>query len=160
MNKSVKSYPRPLSQLVSRAVGEVFARQGFASRELVTRWPEIVGAEIAACAEPLKLNWPRKTDGDDPEPATLILRVEGPAAIEIQHLAPVILERVNRFIGWRAVSRIRLQQAPLARRPEAARPPPPSPEETEKQRARLADFGDEALRDALARLGAAVYVKR
>ena len=62
---------------------------------------------------------------DAPEPATLVLRVEGPAAIEIQHLAPVILERVNRFLGWRAVGRIALRQAPLrGAAPGAARPPP------------------------------------
>ena len=43
------------------------------------------------------------------EPGTLVLRVEGPAAIEIQHLAEVILERVNRFFGWQAVGRIALR---------------------------------------------------
>ena len=47
------------------------------------------------------------------DPGTLILRVEGPAAVEIQHLANVICERVNRFLGWRAVERIALRQAPL-----------------------------------------------
>ena len=59
------------------------------------------------------------------EPATLVLRVEGPAAIEIQHLSNVILERVNRFFGWQAVGRIALRQAPLSRREAtqtAARP--------------------------------------
>ena len=37
--------------------------------------------------------WPREADPDDPEAATLVLRCEGPAAIEIQHLAGVIIER-------------------------------------------------------------------
>ena len=83
-----------------------FARQGFASAELVTRWPDIVGAEIAQHAEPLKMQWPRMPDGQPPEPGTLVLRVEGPAAIEIQHLAPQILERVNRFFGFAAVGRL------------------------------------------------------
>ena len=44
-----------------------------------------------------------------------VLRVEGPAAVEIQHLAGVICERVNRFLGWRAVERVALRQAPLRR---------------------------------------------
>ena len=65
-----------------------------------------------------------------PEPATLVLRVEGPAAIEIQHLSGVILERVNRFFGWQAVDRIALRQAPLRRRQQPAPPPGPDPEAT------------------------------
>ena len=76
---------RSLSELASGFLAETFKRQGFASTELVTRWPDIVGAEIAAHAEPLKLQWQRTQDGEPSEPATLVLRVEGPAAIEIQH---------------------------------------------------------------------------
>ncbi len=53
--------------------------------------------------------------GEEREPGTLVLRVEGPAAIEIQHLSGVICERVNRFLGWRAVARLALRQAPLRR---------------------------------------------
>jgi hypothetical protein len=159
MNKPVRSYPRPISDLVARCVGEAFARQGFASAELVTHWIDIVGEEIAALSEPMKLNWPRRREGEEAEPATLVLRVEGPAAIEIQHLSPVILERVNRYLGWRAVGRIALRQAPIARPAPAQRPPPPTPEETERVKRQLPGFADENLRDALARLGAAVSRK-
>jgi hypothetical protein len=155
MNKPRKTYPRPLADLIGRCLGDVFARQGFASGELVTHWPEIVGEEIAAHAEPLKLQWPRGGD-DAPEPATLVLRVEGPAAIEIQHLAPVILERVNRFLGWRAVGRIALRQAPLGRRTDKRAPSPPDPEVTARIAADLGHIDDAGLRAALARLGAAV----
>ena len=55
-----------------------------------------------------------------PQPGTLVLRVEGPAAIEIQHLTGVILERVNRFFGWQAVDRLAIRQAPLSRRAKKA----------------------------------------
>ncbi len=156
MNKPAKSYPRPIADLLGRCLGDVFAKQGFASGALVTHWPEIVGEEIAAHAEPLKLQWPRGGEGVAPEPATLVLRVEGPVAIEIQHLSGVILERVNRFLGWRAVSRLALRQAPLARR-RARRPPAaPKPEVTAEIASALTGIDDENLRAALARLGAAV----
>ena len=115
MNKPSRSFARPLRDLVGKAVGETFRRQGFASAELVTRWTEIVGAEIAAHSQPIKIQWPRPADGEEREPGTLVLRVEGPAAIEIQHLVGVICERVNRFLGWRAIARIGLRQAPLRR---------------------------------------------
>ena len=50
-----------------------------------------------------------------PQPGKLMLRVEGPVAVEIQHLSNVILERVNSFFGWQAVDAIRIRQAPLRR---------------------------------------------
>src|ERR1700733_6006638 len=114
MNKP-RPFAKPLRDLVPKIVGETFTRQGFASAELVTRWTEIVGVEIAAHSEPMRIQWPRPADGDEREPGTLVLRVEGPAAIEIPHLGDVICERVNRFLGWRAVARLALRQAPLRR---------------------------------------------
>jgi hypothetical protein len=146
---------RSLSELASGFLAETFKRQGFASTELVTRWPDIVGAEIAAHAEPLKLQWQRTQDGQPSEPATLVLRVEGPAAIEIQHQSGVILERINRYFGWQAVGRLALRQAPLKRR--AKTPPPRADREAaERVAATLTEVGDDSLRMALGRLGAAV----
>jgi len=116
MDKPRRSQPRPLSDLLRKTLNEAFAKQGFASTELVTRWPDIVGAEIADHSEPEKIQWPRPSGAHAAEPGVLVLRVEGPAAIEIQHLSGVVLERVNRFFGWRAVGALRLRQAPLRRR--------------------------------------------
>ena len=156
MNKPVrKTYPRPLADLLKGCLGEAFARQGFASGDIVTHWPEIVGPEIATHAEPVKLQWPRG-DAEAQEPATLVLRVEGPAAIEVQHLSGVILERVNRFFGWRAVGRIALRQAPLARRAKGAPQPAPDPVAAARVAADLPGIVDDNLRQALGRLGAAV----
>ena len=155
MNKPAKSYPRPLSDLLHKTLHEAFAKQGFASTELVTRWAEIAGSEIAEHSQPEKIQWPRPHDGKTPEPGTLVLRVEGPMAIEIQHLSGVILERINRFFGWQAVGTLRLRQAPLRR---ATRTPlsAPDPEATAQVAAGLADIENADLRDALARLGAGI----
>ena len=155
VNKPAKSSARPLAELVRATLADTFARQGFASVELVTHWADIVGPEIAAHCEPMKMRWPRGVDREAPEPATLMLRVEGPAAIEIQHLSPIIIERVNRFFGWRAVGRLSLRQAPLIRRKAAATPPPPDPAATARLAATL-EIADEDLRNALARLGTAI----
>jgi hypothetical protein len=155
MNKPSRAFAKPLRDLANKVVGETFARQGFASAELVTRWPEIAGAEIAAHSEPLKIQWTRPADGQEREPGTLVLRVEGPAAIEIQHLSGVICERVNRFLGWRAVARLALRQAPLRhgeRRAVRAADTVAAARIAET----LSDVGDDDLKAALARLGAAV----
>jgi hypothetical protein len=94
-------------------------------------------------------------EGEPPEPATLILRVEGPASIEIQHQAAVILERINRFFGWQAVGRIALRQAPLTQKSKPKRPVL-DPAEAERVAASLTGVADDGLRAALGRLGAAV----
>jgi len=155
MNKPSGAFAKPLRDLVGKVVGDSFARQGFASAELVTRWPDIVGVDIAAHSEPVKIQWTRPAEGEEREPGTLVLRVEGPAAIEIQHLAEVICERVNRFFGWRAVARLALRQAPLkhgVRRAVRGFDPAAAARVAES----LGGVGDEELRDALARLGAAI----
>ena len=155
MNKP-RSQPKSLGQLVGKTIADALARQGFASTGVVTHWPEIVGAEIADHAEPMRMIWPRRVHEDDPDPATLVLRVEGPVALEIQHLSGVIIEKVNRFFGFRAVGRIQIRQAPLARREKKKPPPAPDPEAVARLAAGLGDIADETLRDALARLGASV----
>lgn len=156
VNKPGRLPGRPLADLVGRCLGDVFARQGFASRDVVTHWADIVGAEIAAHCEPLRIQWPRNRDAADAMPATLVLRVEGPAAIEVQHLSGIILDRVNRFFGWQAIGRLALRQAPLARRPRRRVMPPPDAEAARRVAATLTGISDEALREALGRLGAAI----
>jgi hypothetical protein len=147
---------KPLSLLLNDVFAEAYAKQGFAARELVTRWAQIAGAEIAAHAEPLKMQWPRPVEGQPQEPATLVLRVEGPMALEIQHSADVILERVNRFFGWSAVGRLALRQAPLSRRKGPAPSRAPDPKAVAEVAETLSAVEDEELRAALARLGAAI----
>jgi hypothetical protein len=65
------------------------------------------------------------------------------------------LERVNRFFGWRAVGALRLRQAPLRRKKRAPHAVP-DPEATARIAAGLSEIADSNLRDALARLGAAI----
>ena len=147
---------KPLSVLLSDVFSDAYAKQGFAARELVTRWADIAGSEVAAHSEPLKIQWPRPVQGQPQEPATLVLRVEGPMALEIQHASDVILQRVNRFFGWSAVGRLALRQAPLTRRtrPPASRVPDASA--VAKVAETLSSVEDQELRAALARLGASI----
>ena len=155
MNKPAKSRPRALSELLHKTLSEAFAKRGFASSEIITRWSDIVGPEIAQHSQPEKIQWPRPMHGETREPATLVLRVEGPVAVEIQHLSPVVLERVNRFFGWHVVGQLRLRQAPLRR---AKRTPAgaANAQLAERIAGELGEVRSAELRDALARLGAAI----
>lgn len=156
MAKPGRISAKPLSVLLSDVFSDAYAKQGFAARELVTRWAEIAGSEIAAHSEPLKIQWPRPVEGQSQEPATLVLRVEGPMALEIQHASDVILQRVNRFFGWSAVGRLAIRQAPLSRRDRPAVPSALDPESVAEVAKTLSSVEDEELRAALARLGASI----
>jgi hypothetical protein len=147
---------KPLSVLLSDVFSDAYAKQGFAARELVTRWAEIAGPEFAVHSEPLKIQWPRPVQGEPQEPATLVLRVEGPMALEIQHASDVILQRVNRFFGWSAVGRLALRQAPLSRRDRPSVSRAPDPSLVAEVAETLCSVEDEELRAALARLGASI----
>ena len=156
MNKPGPINAKPLSVLLSDVFSDAYAKQGFAARELVTRWAEIAGTDVAAHSEPLRMQWPRPVEGQPQEPATLVLKVEGPMALEIQHKSDLILQRVNRFFGWSAVGKLALRQAPLSRRDRPKSPSPPDPKAVAEIADSLSAVEDEQLKAALARLGAAI----
>jgi hypothetical protein len=122
MSKPGPISAKPLSVLLSDVFSDAYARQGFAARELVTRWADIAGPEVAAHSEPLKIQWPRPVEGQAQEPATLVLRVEGPMALEIQHAswsASTASSAGARWVGWRCGRR--RCRAGIGRRPPARR---------------------------------------
>ncbi|WP_395665516.1 DUF721 domain-containing protein [Methylocella sp.] len=151
--------PRPIADLIASAMDKTLARRGFSQAGVLLYWDEIVGERIAAVSQPLSLNWPPR--GRAGAAATLSVRVEGGFALEMQHLSGVILEKVNAHLGWRCVDRLQLKQGPLERRaPPAPRPAPPPPEIVTAAAAAACAIDDEALRDALTRLGAHVLSRK
>jgi hypothetical protein len=137
------------------------AAAGFAGSDIIVSWPDIVGERLASFSQPIKMEWPRRQgslarDGR-PEPAALVVRVEGAFAIELQHMAPVIVERVNGHYGWRCVGRLVLKQGPV-RRPVPETVPDLALDEQERQRVAgaLTPIAEEPLRQALEKLGIAV----
>jgi len=155
--------PRAIAELVPRCLGEALAAKGFAGAEVLTRWGEIAGPELAAHSRPLEIKWPRRTGdaGASREPATLVVRVSGAFALELQQQAPVLIERINAYLGWGGIGRIRIKQGPVAR--PAPRPPaPPALDVAAEARlaGQVAGVADQRLADALLRLGRAVATRR
>ncbi len=158
---------RAVSAYVPRLTRKAFEKYGFASTALLTDWASIVGADIASYTAPERLKWPRGVDaygeieeGAERRPgATLVLRVDGPRAIELQHRTQQIIERINASFGYRAVSELRFVQAPLVgtRAPVSRRPLLRAPIEVTSDSPELATIQDEALRAALARLKASMH---
>lgn len=105
-----KPTARSLSDLLPAILKPALAEHGVATSQLITHWPEIVGEELAGVTRPLKLNWPRVPEGAQKAGATLVLLVEGAFGLDVQHAAPLILERINALYGWQAVIRLALRQ--------------------------------------------------
>jgi hypothetical protein len=141
---------RALAASLPKVTGKAFGRRGLAAGGLVADWPSIVGEQLAAISLPRGLS--RAGQG------TLTLRVESGHALTLQHLEPLVIERINGYLGYRAVARLRLQQGPLGDRAAPPRPTPAplSEEEEAGLRARTETVADETLRGALERLGRAV----
>ncbi len=66
------------------------------------------------------------TKGRGGAPGTLELRVVGAAALLVQHQSEEIIERVNLFLGARAVDKLRIQQGPVKPLADAAARPRPA----------------------------------
>lgn len=148
---------RPLADIIAPSIAQACGKAGFSVVEVVTHWDEIVGPDLAPRSMPLKLQWPR---GNEAAAATLIVRVEGACAIEMQYAAPVLIERINAYFGWRCIGRIALRQGPVPARAAPRAPPPLPAEAVDAVRADLGPFEDEPLAASLARLGALVRRER
>jgi hypothetical protein len=111
---------RAAGELVGDIGGQSFRRFGFVQHSIVSRWSEIVGGRYAkvSCPESIKFPAGRRAGG------VLTLMVDGAHAPLIQHLTPIIVERVNRFFGYAAINRIVFRQG----RPPAPAPRPQRPQ--------------------------------
>lgn len=145
-----------LSGLAARPA---FDKRGFASASILSRWPEIVGAELSAHALPVEVRFPRIGQGK----ATLVLQVAyGAAATLLQMQAPVLIERINSFLGYGAIGRIEAHQGPLPRRKvRAGRPlPPVEPAQENAVNEKIKNIVSSDVKSALHRLGLSVARRR
>lgn len=147
-----KGGARIVAALLPPDLKRAFKARGFAEQAVVTEWAAIVGPELAARCVPEGLG----RDG------ALRVRAEGSAAPELQHMAPVVLERVATFFGYRAATRLVILHGARPRprprpRPE---PRPLSAEEAALIARRAAGVEDAELADALERLGRRVASDR
>ncbi len=138
---------RAISELMPEVGRTAFRRFGFVQSSVVTRWPEIVGPRHARVCAPESIRFP---PGEKSEGILQLVVVPAHAPI-IQHVIPEIIERVNRFFGYKAVARVKLRQGEVKPPPtkEAAAAPPslrPIPIELGDS---LRDIGDPELRAVL-----------
>ena len=147
---------------VARLLGGILdpaaRRRGFAEASLLADWAMIVGPALARRCQPVRVDHaPGRRSG-----GTLLVQVGGAAALEIQHAAPQLLERINAYFGHKAVRQLRLLQMPLPPVP-VVQPPRPrvlAPSEEAALAAGVTVVTDDPLRAALLALGRTVSGSR
>lgn len=155
--------PVPVSDLATAILDPVLRKRAGISIGLVQSWEEIVGQRLAAASRPEKIQWPRRMTEDDPfEPAVLVVACEGLAALHLQHQTGEVVSRVNAFLGFNAIGRIRIVQKPLAGSARKQKPAlrPLSGLEKTRLSGVVAPVEDEGLRASLERLGATILGQR
>jgi hypothetical protein len=141
---------RPIGDAASRIAAPIVARGGGVLARLKAEWSVVAGSELAA------QTWPEKLGRD----GALKLRVASGFALDLQHRAPLVIDRINLFFGRAAVTRLVLVQGslPLAGSAPAGSgshaPTAPSiGDDAGMLDSRLAGVDDPELRAALAGLG-------
>jgi hypothetical protein len=158
---------RAVGTFVPRLTQKAFEKYGFSAATLLTDWGTIVGPQLAAFTAPDRLKWPRHVEacgdveaGAQGRPgATLMLRVDGGRALDIEYRKRELIERINGYFGYRAVTDLRILQAPVgAPSPrEVAAPRRPLPASSALPE--VAGIANEALRGALERMQAGIAAR-
>ena len=153
-NMRMASIASPISKLTDH----IFAKRGFLNSNVVSNWHSIVGTVIAKVSLPERITFPKGINND----GVIHLRVTTSAfATEIQHLQPLILERINTYFGYNAVSGLRIGHGHIVTNSnlQMTTDLPLDTHSKEFLKIKLREISDPELRAAIKRLGQAVLKK-
>lgn len=129
MSRKSTYYLKSVAEAVKKASNKAFRRYGFSQREIISRWPDIVGSALAECSLPERLTFPR----DEKHGGTLYIRVQGSMAPELQHFEPMVIERINSYYGYSAVKRLVYRHGPVPIRSRKTRRKQPDLTDSQKK---------------------------
>lgn len=152
---------RLLSDAVPKVTGKLFARKYIALGRIVTHWPDIIGADMAGRAQPMKIHYRKGAadkDGKKTKPAaTLEIGATSADCAVLQMQKGVILERINQVFGDAWVADLKFTHvAPDKKPPPKARKKPLNEEEQKYLAEILEEVADPDIKQRLDRLGKAI----
>jgi hypothetical protein len=150
-----------ISEIANGLIDPVLAKRAGISTLLLGSWDEIAGEEFADCTRPEKIAWPRRasemTGEGGYQPGVLIIACEGARALFLTHAQGELIQRINGFFGFPAVSQMRIVQKPVSPPQKTWRKPKPLTGERARHLEELVEgIESDALKAALTRLGTAV----
>lgn len=149
----------PLSLEVQPLARKMLGKRGFDSIVLIEKWKDIVGEDLSSGVFPDKISYPngKRTDG------TLHVKVAGGAfATLLEHRQKILLDRINTFLGYPAISSLRISQTTaLVSLPQKE---PERPQQLSKERGlelceKLRKIDDEELKEHLYEVGKMILLK-
>ena len=125
--------------------------KGFVQTEVISRWPQIIGEKLADSTVPLSIRFPpgQRLGG------TLHVRCEAAFAPLLQHQSAYVIETVNRYFGYGAVTNLQVRQGPVMARKRRMQPRPATLTQQQSQHldALVSDMEESPLRQSLLSLG-------
>ena len=106
MKSKRSGYFKIIADALPKVLEKKFKETGYVELSIIKNWKEIVGEEIS------KKCWPNKiifSDSDNTN-GQLSLKVERGWAMEIEYKNQEIIENLNRFFGYKAISKINITQ--------------------------------------------------
>jgi hypothetical protein len=147
-----------VAKLLRRLLDPAARARGFAEAAILDQWPTIVGETLGRHSQPSAVHFPGPRRGG----GILVLKCGSATALQLQHSAPQLIERINRFFGYPAIRSIRLLPTHGFRGFAPAAPPPArvaSAEAMALVEATLEGVADRELRGALGNLGRAIHAR-
>jgi len=141
-----------LAREVQKLARPLLGQYGFSQVELITHWSDIMGQELAFGVKPVRLTFPAK----DRLNGTLYVRTAGGAfALLLEHQKGRIMERVNTYFGYPAVSNLKIEQGGVRLSHEQESEPewPLSEEELKPLMDKINTISDEQLRQKTLEIG-------
>ena len=105
--------PKKIGDTIKNFTEEFSNRYGKEEYLILTKWPQIVGSFFVNHSEPEKITQIPGSENEIGEIfylKSLHVNVSPAAALEFQHFKNKILEKINSYFGYKAISEIRLKQ--------------------------------------------------
>lgn len=151
MRYPIKSYPTRLGFYTQKAITPVFKARGLMEGKIITHWPQVVGDKMARMALPEKITFPKGKRAE----GTLHLTVTSAGALLLQYAQDLILEQINRFFGYKALSKLRMNHGLIPSQEPPSKVPPKLLSQKEKKwlKKQTSCVDDLELRENLEKLG-------
>jgi len=160
--RGVYAIPQAIGPRIERLLEPFVKSQGFAEAQVILDWEKIMGGSLALQTQPQKVSFlkSQRVGG------TLTILVTSAVAPEILHLSPQIIERINRYFGYKAIEKIVLKhgliKASVSQKKENSSFVRRQLQETDIQEIKnlVAEIPDENLKKALSNLGLHIMEKK
>lgn len=132
--------------------------RGFSGADILESWEDIVGPDLAKGVKPEKLTF----EGNSRSNGTLVVKTAGGAfAMLFEHQKRRVIERINAFFGYPAVSHIKMVQGALKlSMPKLDMHRPVDAEKLKELTEKVSLIDDEELRNRTYAVGKALLEKK